>query len=162
MRKKIQEISKIIDLGIDDGLTEEELRDKLWKLLISFEPKHREVRENGDQSIGDELSLESCVRCLGHLYKENPVCIVNKSGGYRSIYILGDERLTSYAMNWMDKTEKVIIIGATKAEIFAKEFNGRELVVENFRYDDRFLLIGVDQKKIGEVLTWQIMQISGS
>jgi hypothetical protein len=53
-------------------------------------------------------------------------------------------------MDWMDKTEKVIIIGATKAEIFAKEFNGRELVIENFRYDERFLLIGVDQKKIGD------------
>ncbi len=47
----------------------------------------------------------------------------------------------------MDKTEKVIIIGAKRAEIFASEFNGRKLVIDKFRYDDRFLLVGVDKTK---------------
>ena len=145
--KKIQEISKIVDQGRDDKWTADKLEVEIRKILAKFNPKHREVQSKGDQSNGDELSLESCVRCLGHLFKENPVSVTKEIGGIQSIYILGDERLTSCAMDWMDKTKKVIIIGATKAEIFAKEFNGRELVIEKFRYDDRFLLVGVDKTK---------------
>ncbi len=115
--------------------------------MAKFDPKHREIEPKGDQSNGDELSLESCVRCLGYLFKENPVSVIKENGGIQSIYILGDERHTRYAMNWMARTNKVIIIGATKAEIFASEFNGRKLVIDKFRYDNRFLLVGVDKTK---------------
>ena len=143
---KIQEISNIIDQGINERWDEETLKEKITECLEDFTPTHREVREEGEQqSNGDELSLENCVRCLGHLFKESPVSVVNKTGGYRSIYILGDERTTNYAMDWMDHTEKVIIIGATKASIFAKEFGGRRLEIKDFRYNERFLVLAIEK-----------------
>lgn len=145
--KKIQEISNILDQGRDCQWTADKLGAEISKTLANFNPKHREVQTKGDQPNGDELSLESCVRCLGHIFKENPVSVIKEIGGIQSIYVLGDERQPIYAMGWIYDTKKVIIIGATKAEIFAREFNGRKLVIDKFRYDDRFLLLGVDKTK---------------
>jgi hypothetical protein len=145
--KIIQAISNILDQGRDSQWTAEKLGAEIGKILAKFNPKHRESEPKGDQSNGDELSLESCVRCLGYLFKENPVSVIKENGGIQSIYILGDERQTRYAMDWMNYTNKVVIIGATRAEIFASEFHGRKLVIDKFRYDDRFLLVGVDKTK---------------
>lgn len=154
--KKLMEISDAIDeakLGEGEWTNDkrDELKAKLTKLLVSFNPKHREVREEGEQSNGDELSLENCVRCLGHVYKENPVSITSKGNGYESIYILGNERETSYGMIWKNgdesKVEKIIVIGATKAEIFTNEFDGRKIEIRKFRYDDRFQVIALDLPK---------------
>lgn len=148
--KKIQEISKIFDTGVDEGWKPSQIADEIEDTLIGFAPKHRELGIEGEQEEGDNLTMDSCIRCLGNIYRDegkSPINIVNKPGGYQSIYILGDERKTSYGMDWLEKTEKVIIIGATKAEIFAHEFGGREIVIEEFRYDERFMLIGVDKEK---------------
>lgn len=146
---KLSEISKIIDNGIDNGEGAAAIADKIEDSLLAFTPVHREVREQGGDSDDGELSMETCVRCLGNIYRENPVHVMPKTGGYYSIYILGDERKTSYAMDWINKTRKVIIIGATKAELFAKEFGGRKIVIPKFRYDERFLVIGVNKEKEG-------------
>lgn len=143
--KKLQEISQIIDEGIDNGKSAASIADTIEAALKSFNPKHREVRDRGENAEDGELSLEKCIRCLGHIYKDNPVHVMPKKGGSYSIYILGDERHTSYGMDWINKTGKVIVIGATKAKLFVKEFNGREIVVPKFRYDERFLLIGVEK-----------------
>jgi hypothetical protein len=150
---KIQEISRMWDHCVDDGIDIKDIASEIEDLLIDFNPKHREVKIEGETSDGDELSLETCVRCLGKLYRDekNPtVAICNEPGGYRSLYILGDERKTSCSMGWKEKTKKIIVIGATKAEIFANEFGGREIIIEKFRYDDRFLVLGVDKPNIGD------------
>jgi hypothetical protein len=146
----VRKLSSIIDKGIEAGKNVFEIADDIDTELLNFNPKHREVREEGELEEGEEISLEKCVRCLGHLYKENPVSIVQRPGGYSSIYLLGDERKPVYDLEWMSETEKIIIIGATKAELFSKEFGGRELEVKDFRYDDRFVLIGIDQEMIGD------------
>ncbi len=148
--QKIQEISRIIDNGVEEGITPGDIADNIEDALITFAPKHREVREEGEHEEGEDLGIETCVRCMGNLYKENPVNVISKPGGYQSIYILGDERKPAYAMDWLHRTKKVIIIGATKAELFAKEFDGREIIIPEFRYDDRFTLIGVEKKKVGD------------
>lgn len=146
---KIQEISTIINNGIDEGYAAGDIAEEIEDALITFDPKHREVREEG-QDEGEELGMEQMIRCLGHLYKESPVTVMKKRGGYSSIYILGDERATSYGMAWFNAVKKLVVIGATKAEIFVKELNGREIIIEDFRYNDRFMLIGVDKSKIGD------------
>jgi hypothetical protein len=148
--QKIQDISKIIDNGIDEGLSVGDIADEIEDSLIQFAPKHREVRDEGEHEEGEDLGIETCVRCIGNLYKENPINVISKPGGYQSIYILGDERKPAFAMDWLQKTEKIIIIGATKAELFANEFGGREIIIPDFIYDDRFTLIGVEKKKIGD------------
>jgi len=143
----INKLSEMIVSLEENNNNIDNLEIEMEGLLKTFEPKHREVREEGNQSEGDDLSLETCIRCLGHLYKECPISIVNKAGGYRSIYILGDERKTNYAMDWLKFTEKVIIIGATKAELFAKEFGGRVIEIKDFRYNDRFMILGIEKDK---------------
>jgi hypothetical protein len=147
---KINEISSLVESGIDDGLPAEEIASNIEDTLLNFTPKHREVREEGQQQEGEDLNLETCIRCLGHLYKENPVSIARKPGGYLSIYLLGDERETAYNMGWFEYAKKVVLVGATKAEMFAKEKGGREIEVETFRYDDRFTIIGVDKANMAD------------
>jgi hypothetical protein len=146
--EKIIEISGIIDAGIEAGDFIEDIAEEIDDALLGFTPKHHEVEEDGNQDEGDELTFDQCVKCLGHLYTENPVHIERKRGGYHSIYILGDENKTQYNMDWFGETSKVILIGATRAVLFAREFNGREIEVRSFRYDDRFTLLGVESDDI--------------
>lgn len=145
--EKLNEISNIIEYGRDNGMDTEEIAGEIEDALIDFKPEIPNLSSDARGSDSDELTMEQCVRCLGKIYREDgksPVSIARKAGGYQSIYILGNERNTAYAMDWLEKTEKVIIIGATKAEIFIKEFGGRELSVEKFRYDNRFTVLGLD------------------
>ena len=146
--EKILEISSIIDSGIAAGDFIEDIAEEIEDVLIGFTPKHHEVGEDGNQDEGDELTMDQCAKCLGHLYIENPVKVERKRGGYQSIYILGDENKTQYNMNWFGETSKVILIGATRAVLFAKEFGGREIEVQNFRYNDRFTIIGVESDDV--------------
>lgn len=147
--KKIKEISDIIENGKDEGLDAEDIAELIEDTLIGFEPGIINVdSDSGEDS--DELTLDQCARCFGKLYRtedKSTVSLVRKGGGYQSIYILGDERETAYGMKWMEYAKKVIIIGATKAELFIKEFGGRAIVVEKFRYDDRFQILGIDIEK---------------
>lgn len=155
---KIHDLTRIIEMGIDEQKDAEELAEEIRASLEDFDPKHREVREEGERGEDGEFGLEDCIRCLGNLYRERPVTVMSRPGGYRSIYILGDERSTSYAMKWASETKKIIVIGATRAEMFVKELGGREIVIPTFRYDNRFRIYGIDgetrikqQKRIMEI-----------
>lgn len=148
--KKIKEISDIIESGRNEGISAEEMAETIKKTLIGFEPGLINVDSDSGNDDGDELTLDQCVRCFGKLYRDeekSTVSLVRKGGGYQSIYILGDERETAYGTKWMEYASKIIIIGATKAELFIKEFGGRVIEVQKFRYDDRFLVLGVDVEK---------------
>jgi len=145
--KKLKEISDIIENGRDEGLDAEKIAEDIEDTLIGFEPGIINVDSDSGNDDGDELTLDQCARCFGKLYRDeekSTVSLVRKGGGYQSIYILGDERETAYGTKWMENATKIIIIGATKAELFIKEFGGREITVEKFRYDNRFQILGVD------------------
>jgi hypothetical protein len=142
--KKIEEISNIIN-SRQENETVRNIADKIEAALKDFHPEHREV--DTEQSNGDsDLSMEQCVRCLGKLYTDAPVLIMNKRGGYQSIYILGDDSHTAYSMGWMEHAEKVIVIAQTRGKLFIEEFGGSIVEVKKFRYDDRFTVIGVDEE----------------
>lgn len=147
---KIKEISDIIETGRDEGLTTEEITKMIDEALNKFEPGIINVDSDSGGDDGDELTIDQCARCFGKLYRDDEksaVSLVRKGGGYQSIYILGDERETTYGTKWMQYANKIIIIGATKAKLFIKEFGGRAIEVEKFRYDDRFQILGVDIEK---------------
>ena len=143
---KIKEIEEIIETGSTSGEDINDVADKIYSAIKDFAPKHVEFSKSEDdgQMKGDDLSLNACVRCMGNLHKENPVRIINRGGGHRSIFLLGDERRTCYDMGWMEHAEKVIVIGATRGAIFVEEFGGRQIVVKDFRYSDRFVVLGID------------------
>ena len=143
---KMREIEQIIESGSVSGEDIDTISAKIYNAIIDFEPRHIEVR-SGDEDgkkDGEELNFNQCVKCLGNIYRENPVRIINRGGGHRSIFILGDERQTCYDMDWMEEAEKIIVIGATRGAIFVKEFEGRRVEVGKFRYDNRFVVIGVE------------------
>jgi len=108
-------------------------------ILESFVPTNVNVREEGE--MDGEVSLEACVRCLGHLYEECPVSVQSDGQGGDKIYLIGDEREPVFAMDWMDKVKHVVIIGATKAEMFAKKFDGMVVEVDKFGYKDRYTVL---------------------
>jgi len=141
--QKLREFEKIIEAGFHSGESIDDIANKINKAITGFAPKLINTINEDAQNL-NELDLISCIRCLGNLYKENPVRIMNRGGGHKSIFILGDGRRTCYDMGWMEEAEKVIVIGATRGTIFTEEFGGRQIVVRNFRYDDRFIILGVD------------------
>ena len=143
---KIRELEQIIEASSVSGEDIDTVSAKIYEAVVNFAPRHIEVRSGDDdgKKDGEELSFNACVKCLGNIYKENPVRIINRGGGHRSIFILGDEQRTCYDMDWMEEAEKIVVIGATRGAIFVKEFEGRRVEVGKFRYNDRFVVIGVE------------------
>jgi hypothetical protein len=136
---KIKEMASIID----SGKSVEDIAEDIENSLLGWTPSNL-VSNEDVVTEGDNITFDACIRCMSNLYNESPVSITRKPGGYYSIYLIGDERKPRYNMEWMAGAEKIILVGATRMELFAKEFEGnREIEVENFRYAERFTVIAV-------------------
>jgi len=141
-RDKAIELIDILDRAGDIGI--EELAETLTTALAGWDPKS----PPSDFEDGD---LDQLMKCLSAIYQDHPISVVNGKGGYRDVYLIGDE-------SKMIKTPppgKYVIIGTTLAEILAKKIDPDALVIEidQFRYADRFLVIPVKGKTLKEERT---------
>lgn len=141
----IKSMSDIIEQFGQEGA--DEVGKRLDLLLSNWIPTSVHVREEGEME-GD-ISLEACVRCLSNLYDECPVSVQSDGRGGDKIFLLGDERTPVFSMDWMEKADKVIIIGATKAEMFAKEFGGHVMEITKFGYKDRYTVLLLNEQGRG-------------
>jgi hypothetical protein len=146
--EKLREIKDILEQPGREEKTADMMAMEIRKTLEDWKPSNKYVRDEhtGDD---DDITIESCINCLTHLYKENPVSTHAEFGGYKSISLLGDARIPDMNMDWFGKAEKVVIIGAAKAELFAKALGGTVLELPDFKYLDRFvvLAVGPDEKE---------------
>ena len=86
-------IAKIRDSVADNkekSSSPDKIAEDITTILENFIPTNVNVREEGE--MDGEISLEACVRCLGHLYEEQMVSVQSDGQGGDKIYIIGDER----------------------------------------------------------------------
>jgi hypothetical protein len=166
-RKKLKPyaiiIAKIRDCIEAHGISgADQTIEEIEKILQDFEPTDVKVREEGEKN-GD-ISLEAMVRCLSKLYGPCPVTKQPDGKGGEKITILGDERTPVFSMKWMENAEKVVIIGATKAEMFAREYNGKVIEINEFGYKDRYtvLLISDNGKGAANAEKKNILKIANT
>ena len=119
-----------------------DMAEAIKGVLKGWEAPAKYVHE--DRRDDEEVTFGGLVRCLGHLYKKEPVAIISGWGGYKKVFLIGDASKPVFDIDWVGTAEKVIVIGATLAEMFVREFGGRVWEIQEFRYKDRFTVIKVD------------------
>jgi len=120
----------------------EKLAKAIKGVLKGWEAPHRYVRP--EVRDDEEITFGVLARCLGHLYKKEPVAIISGWGGYKKVFLIGDASKPVYDIDWVWTADKVIVIGATLAKMFVREFEGRVWEIPEFQNKDRFIVIRVD------------------
>ena len=94
----------------------------------------------------DELDLRQIVTALLIPYTKRPVHNMPSGNGYNSFHLIGDARLPLMDMDWVDGSEKIVIIGATLAELFASKIDDHPVVINisKFKYDRNYIVIPID------------------
>jgi hypothetical protein len=97
------------------------------------------------EGIGD-IDLRQVVTALLLPYTDRPVHISNTGNGYRSLYLIGDARLPLMNMEWVYGSDKIIIIGATLAELFASKIDDHPTVISipKFKYARNYVVVPID------------------
>lgn len=139
---KLEEIRQIIEANSEQG--PKAIASAIDVALEGWDPADASVKEEGGS--GDDISMGECVRCLSHVYQEQKVDVVMRTGGYSSVYILGDESKITRGREFLDSAKKVVIIGMTKATLLAKELGGEVMELEGFPYKDRYTAILVKRE----------------
>jgi len=144
-KAKIEYAKKILDIfqAIENHgkKSVEDVAEAINGVLARWEPPRKHISEAWMND--EEVSFGGLVRCLGHLYKKVPVAIISGWGGYDKVFLIGDASKPIFDIDWVATAEKVIVIGATLAEMFVREFGGRVWEIPEFRYTDRFIVIKV-------------------
>jgi Fe-S-cluster containining protein len=141
---KMKEIQ--VSLAALDGekVTVKEVEERIRKIMETWEPTRAKL-DNEDYGSNDEVKFGDIAKCMMFPYQDIPVTTVTR--GFRSkIYLMADETHATMNMEWLEHAEKVVIIGAARAEIFATEFGGEVREVEKFRFENNFTVISVGEK----------------
>ncbi len=104
-----------------------------------------------------EVDLKDYIPCLINLYVEKPL-LVSQTGknGYQTAFMIGDERQPCVNMEWIrravEEGTRILLIGGTRAEIFAKALVDEPVVIEmkDFKYARNFLVIPIDDEDNGK------------
>jgi hypothetical protein len=94
----------------------------------------------------DDIDLRQVVTALLKPYAELPIHTPTTGNGYRSMYLIGDARLPLMDMDWVHNSEKIVIIGATLAELFASKIDDHPTVINirKFKYAQNYVVIPIE------------------
>jgi hypothetical protein len=119
------------------------VEDRIRTIMETWEPTKINL-DNEDYGDNEDIKFGDIAKCMMFPYKEKPVTTVTK--GFRSkIYLMADEQHAVINMEWFESAEKIVIIGAARAELFVNEFGGSIKEVEQFRFEDNFTVISVGE-----------------
>ena len=142
---KIDEIKKML-AGLDGSEIEaEDIKDITMDLMAAWKPT---IINLDDEEYGndEDVKFGDIVKCMMYPYNEMRVMIKTK-GVVSKLYLLADEKHATINMDWIDKTEKTVIIGAARAEMFVNERGGTIKEVKKFRFEDNFVVLVVDEEE---------------
>jgi hypothetical protein len=93
-----------------------------------------------------DIDLRQVITALLVTYTERPVHRTAASNGYRSLYLIGDARTPLMDMDWVNNSEKIVIIGATLAELFAFKIDDHPTVINisKFKYAQNYVVIPIE------------------
>lgn len=142
---KIDEIKKML-AGLDGSEVEaNDIKDITMDLMANWKPT---IINLDDEEYGndEDVKFGDIVKCMMYPYNEMRVMIKTK-GVVSKLYLLADEKHATINMDWIDKTEKTVIIGAARAEMFVNERGGMVKEVKKFRFEDNFVVLVVDDEE---------------
>lgn len=156
---KLEAIKGIIDNTRDGRIDIEQCCQKVSEQI---EPKtkvdpitaNKALSKLGDDYRIDctsDVDFKNYFTALLFPYEKRPVHMLSSSGsGYSSMYLIGDASSPTVNMSWTStdnrgSEHKVLIIGNTLAELFAKSL-GNAVVIEirKFKYARNFVVVPVD------------------
>ena len=142
--KKMKEIKSALEALDGEKITVADVEDRIRTIMETWEPTKINL-DNEDYGDNEDIKFGDIAKCMMFPYKENTVTTTTK--GFRSkIYLMADEQHAVMNMEWLEAAEKVVIIGAARAELFVNEFGGSIKEVEKFRFEDNFTVISVGEK----------------
>jgi len=126
---------------------QEKSEDEILDILTSLDGYYHPTPAQED----DVVDLREVVTAVLHPYKERAVHLINSGRGYQTMYLIGDAHNPLINNDWISSSHKIVIIGATKAEYFARRIKDEPIVVEvgKFKYARNFVVIPInhdDQK----------------
>jgi hypothetical protein len=144
--KKINEIKKV--LGEMDGGTAEPsiVCDSIQALVKDWNPANVNL-DNEEYGNDEDVKFGDIVKCMMYPYTKKRVMMKTR-GIVSKIYLLADELHAAINMDWIEKTEKVVIIGAARAEMFVNERGGTIKEISKFRFEDNFVVLVVDDEEV--------------
>ena len=91
----------------------------------------------------DEIDLRQIVTALLVPYTKRLVHNMHSGNGYNSFHLIGDARTPLMDMDWVHNSEKIVIIGATLAELFASKIDDHPVVINisKFKFDRNYVII---------------------
>lgn len=141
---KMREMLEALSALDGEKTTVAAIEKRICDIMESWEPKIVNL-ENEEYGENDDIKFGDIAKCMMYPYKEQPV--TTKTKGFRSkVYLMADEQHAVINMDWFQKAEKIVIIGAARAELFVNEFGGTIREVEKFRFEENFTVISVGEK----------------
>ncbi len=144
---KIMEIKNIIaDL---DGSAEkgtDDLISRIDQCLKDWVPPEINIENEEYGKNNEEIRFGDVVKCMMRPCTELRMSTSNTRGSTH-VYLLADEKHATMNMGWYEKAEKVLLIGAAKAEMFTNEMSGNIIEIPTFKFRDNFALVVVGLDK---------------
>lgn len=152
----IKEINDALSSMKDQHVHQKEVAEKIKELVLRDykAQSHTEIlgiiaaldnyyHPSGDS---DDTDLRQVITALLVPYAERPIHTSTTGNRYRSIYLIGDAHHPLMDMDWVHNSEKIVIIGATLAELFASKIDDRPTVINisKFKYAQNYVVIPIE------------------
>lgn len=145
LKKYTAILKSIYDVIADQEVkTIEDKAEKIEEILTAGEIPPSGYSDPAGESSGDDVTLEAAVRAISHVYKACPVSISTVHGGYKTLHLIANEANAVFDVELIESAKRLVIIGATKAMLFAASHKGKCIEIDEFRYKDRFMVLAVD------------------
>ncbi|MCK9568420.1 bifunctional DNA primase/polymerase [Candidatus Pacearchaeota archaeon] len=155
--EKVKDISIALNYMRDRNMSPKEVGESITKFVVRDhkERSHTEIIEllsaldnmyHSAEGEGD-IDLRQVVTALLVPYTDRPVHWSNTGNGYRSMYLIGDARVPLMNMDWIYGSKKIVVIGATLAELFASKIDENPTVISipKFKYARNYAVVPIDQ-----------------
>lgn len=154
--EKIKDINNALSSMKDQHISPKEVGEKIQELVLRDHKlqSHTEILgiiaalDNYYHLSGgsDDMDLRQVVTALLVPYTERPIHMPSTGNGYRSIYLIGDARRPLMDMDWVHNSEKIVIIGATLAELFASRIDDHPTVINisKFKYAQNYVVVPIE------------------
>jgi len=154
--EKVKDINIALTYMRDRNLTPKEVGETVTKFIMRDykERSHAEIIElltaldniYHPSDLGGDIDLRQVVTALLMPYTDRPIHWSNTGNGYRSMYLIGDARVPLMNMDWVYGSKKIVIIGATQAELFASKIDEHPsmIVIPKFKYARNYAVMPID------------------
>ena len=122
--------------------------EQILSILATLDKYYRTPPYRSEEAV----DLRSLITALLMPYKERVFHRPKAGNGYLAYFIIGDARQPLMNRDWVDKSENIILIGATMAEFFASKIDPDPEVINitKFKYAKNYIVIPIERDDLKE------------